>query len=85
MACSARDPGPETPAPFCTKVRWFTDIHYAAGSWNRRRRVIAKVLDIELQANDGHDVRAHFQVPMGLLMVSASDKRHYYFVGASRQ
>ncbi len=26
-----------------SKVRWFTDIHYAAGSWNRRRRVIAKI------------------------------------------
>ena len=26
-----------------TKVRWFTDIHYAAGSWNRKRRVIAKI------------------------------------------
>ena len=30
-------------AAFSTKVRWFTDIHYAAGSWNRRRRVIAKI------------------------------------------
>jgi hypothetical protein len=26
-----------------SKVRWFTDILYAAGSWNRRRRVIAKI------------------------------------------
>ena len=26
-----------------TKVRWFTDLHYAAGSWNRARRVIAKI------------------------------------------
>ena len=26
-----------------TKVRWFSDIQYAAGSWNRRRRVIAKI------------------------------------------
>ncbi len=26
-----------------TKVRWFTDIRYAAGSWNRSRRVIAKI------------------------------------------
>jgi hypothetical protein len=26
-----------------TKVRWFTDVHYAAGSWNRKRRVIAKI------------------------------------------
>ena len=25
------------------KVRWFTDIHYAAGSWDRKRRVIAKI------------------------------------------
>ncbi len=25
------------------KVRWFTDIQYAAGSWNRSRRVIAKI------------------------------------------
>jgi hypothetical protein len=25
------------------KVRWFSDIQYAAGSWNRRRRVIAKI------------------------------------------
>ena len=25
------------------KVRWFTDLHYAAGSWNRARRVIAKI------------------------------------------
>ncbi len=44
-------------------------------------RTLPKVVDIELQANDGHDVRAHFQVYLGLLMVSASDKRHYYFVG----
>lgn len=26
-----------------TKVRWFTDIRYAAGSWKERRRVIAKI------------------------------------------
>ena len=26
-----------------SKVRWFTDFHYAAGSWNRKRRVIAKI------------------------------------------
>lgn len=26
-----------------TKVRWFTDIQYAAGSWNCKRRVIAKI------------------------------------------
>ena len=26
-----------------TKVRWFSDVHYAAGSWNRKRRVIAKI------------------------------------------
>ncbi len=26
-----------------TKVRWFTDVRYAAGSWNRKRRVIAKI------------------------------------------
>ena len=26
-----------------TKVRWFSDVQYAAGSWNRRRRVIAKI------------------------------------------
>jgi hypothetical protein len=26
-----------------TKVRWFTEIQYAAGSWNRKRRVIAKI------------------------------------------
>ena len=26
-----------------SKVRWFTDIQYAAGSWNRKRRVIAKI------------------------------------------
>jgi len=26
-----------------TKVRWFTDIQYAAGSWDRKRRVIAKI------------------------------------------
>ncbi len=26
-----------------TRVRWFTDIHYAAGSWNRPRRVISKI------------------------------------------
>jgi len=25
------------------KVRWFSDIHYAAGSWKRQRRVIAKI------------------------------------------
>jgi len=25
------------------KVRWFTDIQYAAGSWDRKRRVIAKL------------------------------------------
>jgi hypothetical protein len=25
------------------KVRWFTDIRYAAGSWKRKRRVIAKI------------------------------------------
>ena len=25
------------------RVRWFTDIHYAAGSWDRKRRVIAKI------------------------------------------
>jgi len=25
------------------KVRWFSDFHYAAGSWNRKRRVIAKI------------------------------------------
>jgi hypothetical protein len=25
------------------KVRWFSDVHYAAGSWNRKRRVIAKI------------------------------------------
>lgn len=25
------------------KVRWFTDIRYAAGSWDRKRRVIAKI------------------------------------------
>jgi hypothetical protein len=30
-------------AEFGTKVRWFTEIHYAAGSWNRSRRVIAKI------------------------------------------
>jgi hypothetical protein len=24
-------------------VRWFTDLHYAAASWNRKRRVIAKL------------------------------------------
>ena len=24
-------------------MRWFTDLHYAAGSWNRARRVIAKI------------------------------------------
>jgi Transposase DDE domain group 1 len=24
-------------------VRWFTDLHYAAASWNRQRRVIAKL------------------------------------------
>jgi hypothetical protein len=33
----------DTYAEFGTKVRWFCDIHYAAGSWNRRRRVIAKI------------------------------------------
>jgi hypothetical protein len=26
-----------------SKVRWFTDIRYAAGSWNYERRVIAKI------------------------------------------
>jgi hypothetical protein len=26
-----------------SKVRWFHDIHYAAGSWKRTRRVIAKI------------------------------------------
>ena len=26
-----------------SKVRWFSDLHYAAGSWNRRRRIIAKI------------------------------------------
>ncbi len=26
-----------------TKVRWFSDIRYAAGGWNRPRRVIAKI------------------------------------------
>lgn len=26
-----------------SKVRWFTDIHYGARSWNRPRRVIAKI------------------------------------------
>lgn len=26
-----------------TKVRWFSDLRYAAGSWNRSRRVIAKI------------------------------------------
>jgi len=26
-----------------TKVRWFTDLYYAAASWNRKRRVIAKL------------------------------------------
>ncbi|MFC1796494.1 IS1380 family transposase [Pseudomonadota bacterium] len=30
-------------AEFGTKVRWFTDIRYAAGSWNRSRRIIAKI------------------------------------------
>jgi len=30
-------------AEFGTKVRWFSDIHYAAGSWDRKRRVIAKI------------------------------------------
>lgn len=25
------------------KVRWFTELHYAAGRWNRKRRVIAKI------------------------------------------
>ena len=28
---------------FGAKVRWFTDIHYAAGSWDCKRRVIAKI------------------------------------------
>ncbi len=26
-----------------SKVRWFTDLHYAAGSWKQARRVIAKI------------------------------------------
>jgi len=26
-----------------SKVRWFTDLHYAAGSWKCKRRVIAKI------------------------------------------
>jgi hypothetical protein len=26
-----------------TKVRWFSDIHYSAGSWDCKRRVIAKI------------------------------------------
>jgi len=26
-----------------TKVRWFTEIHYAAGNWDRKRRVIANI------------------------------------------
>jgi len=30
-------------AEFGSKVRWFTDIQYAAGSWDRKRRVIAKI------------------------------------------
>ncbi|MCP4009865.1 MAG: IS1380 family transposase, partial [Proteobacteria bacterium] len=33
----------ECHATLGTKVRWFTDIQYAAGSWNRKRRVIAKI------------------------------------------
>ena len=30
-------------AQWGAKVRWFTDIQYAAGSWDRKRRVIAKL------------------------------------------
>lgn len=30
-------------AATATNVRWFTDLHYAAASWNRKRRVIAKI------------------------------------------
>ena len=26
-----------------TKVRWFTEIHYAAGNWDRKCRVIANI------------------------------------------
>jgi len=26
-----------------TKVRWFTEIHYAAGNWDRKRCVIANI------------------------------------------
>jgi len=33
----------ECHAALGSKVRWFTDIQYAAGSWKRRRRVIAKI------------------------------------------
>jgi len=26
-----------------TKALWFTEIHYAAGSWDRKRRIIANI------------------------------------------
>jgi len=38
-------------AQFETKVRWFSNLRYAAGSWNRSRRVIAK---IEYSAKGGN-------------------------------
>jgi len=34
-----------------TKVRWFTEFYYAAGSWNQKRRVIAKIEHTDKGAN----------------------------------
>jgi hypothetical protein len=50
-----------------TKVRWFTDLHYAAASWNRKRRVIAK---IEHTAKGGN--------PRYVITNLEGDSRHLY-------
>lgn len=30
-------------AALCTKLRWFTETHYAAGNWDRKRSAIAHI------------------------------------------
>ena len=40
-------------AALVTKVRWFTEIHYATGNWDRKRRVIIASINNDLTSVKG--------------------------------
>ena len=62
-----------------TKLRWFTEIHYAAGNWDRKRRVITNIHN-ELTSGKGpiadiESLNSYFRNVLEVAVVCPTDGR----------